>query len=200
MNAKNLRSIASVALVGVAAWIGYSQKPVGPSKPKLDVAIKPQHVADALRAVITSQREVYTRLYSRLPATPERTRSTDSSTRASKPISSPCEVLRLCSEAVASKGVEFSFVLRSRRPIDKRNLPETDVEKKGLELAVERPDSSHSAEELLGGRWYYTAVYPDIGTDQTCVDCHNQLQPNSKTKLKLGDVFGSLVIRIALEL
>jgi hypothetical protein len=109
-------------------------------------------------------------------------------------------MLRLCSQAVASRGVEYSYVLRSLTPTNPRNTPETDVEVKGLQFVNGRPDLSFTSEELLGGRWYFTAVYPDVAVDQSCVDCHRAMRKSLVAPLKIGDVLGGLVIRVALEL
>ena len=85
------------------------------SKPKLNVSIKPQHVADALHAVILSDREVYTKIQAQVRREAQATNVC--------PLPSPCEVLRLGSQAAASKGVEYSYVLRSLAPINPRNAP-----------------------------------------------------------------------------
>jgi hypothetical protein len=96
--------------------------------------------------------------------------------------------------------VEFSYVLRSLNPINKRNAPETEVETKGVQFVSARPDLTYSSEELLGGRWYFTAVYPDVALDQSCLSCHGQNARGTPTARKVGEVLGALVVRIALEL
>ncbi len=188
----NNRSTLWLILTGLlvslvfSGWIALAQKAEPEVKKKLQVAIKPQHITDAVRAVIASDREVYARIAA------ERA--------ADKSLPSPCELFRLSSEATASKGVEFSYVLRSLQPVRPRNAPETGVEKKGLELVAVQPGQPHYAEELLGGRWSFTAVYPDIAVNQSCVSCHNQLPDSPKKDYKVGDVMGGVVIRVSLEL
>lgn len=187
MNAKPIFfGITCLLVLGVVAWIGHGQKAGPPAKPKLTTSIKPQHLADALRAVVAANREVYT-----LATT---------GAAEGKSLPNPCEMLRRGSEATASKGVEFSYVLRSLQPVSPRNAPVTDVEKKGLEFVASQPASSYSSEELLGGRWYFTAVYADVAFTQSCVECHNRLPGNARKDYRLGDVMGGLVIRVALEL
>lgn len=174
--------LVGLGLLAIAGLLSLSgQKSDTPSKPKLAVSIKPQHVADALHAIIKGQREVYAQV-----------------AENQKSLPAPCEFLRQGSEAVASKGVEYAYVLRSLQPINKRNAPETETEIKGLQYVAQHPEGSFSTEELLGGRWYLTAVYPDVAVSQSCVTCHNARQ--EKQKFKPGDVLGGLVIRIALEL
>jgi hypothetical protein len=171
--------LSVLAVVGLASLSG--QKTNTPSKPKLEVSIKPQHVADALHAIIKGQREVYSQV-----------------SENQKGLPSPCEFLRQGSEAVASKGVEYAYVLRSLKPLNKRNSPETETEIKGLQYVAQHPDAAFSSEELLGGRWYWTVVYPDVAVTPSCVSCHNARQ--EMYQFKKGDVLGGLVIRIALEL
>ena len=189
MKTRSLRRLVAwtmLILFPLAGWVGFAQKTESRTKKKLAISIKPQDLADALRAVIASQREVYSQ---QIVA-----RSTD------KTLANPCEMFRLSSENTASKGVEFSYVLRSVRPIRQRNAPETDVEKKGLEFVSTRPDQAYYAEELLGGRWYFTAVYPDVAIHQSCVNCHNQHPASPKKDHRTGDVMGGVIVRVALEL
>ncbi len=184
-------SLACVGLVGVSSQ---GQKPAAPSKPKLAVSIKPSDLANALRAVILSDREVYARVFG------EQQRDSAPESPGSKRMPNPCEMLRAGSQSVASKGVEYSYVLRSLQPVNPRNAPETEVETKGLQFLATRPDLSYASDELLGGRWYYTAVYADVAFEQSCVTCHNARKGVAAKEYKRGDVLGGLVVRIALEL
>jgi len=196
-----LPAAAGLALLACLAWNSTAQKQSAPTKPKLAVSIKPQHVTDALRAVILSDREVYTQVIAEHPNDSAQAEPTGAPAANSEPpLPSPCEMLRLGSQSVASKGVEYSYVLRALQPVSPRNAPETEVETKGLQFVATRPDLSYSSEELLGGRWYFTAVYPDVALNQTCVSCHNRQSVSADRKYKLGDVMGALVVRIALEL
>jgi hypothetical protein len=177
--------IAIAAALGMAGWVGFAQKAEGQKK-KLAISIKPKDVADALHAVIASDREVYTRQAVL--------------GKAGQGMANPCEMFRLSSEASASKGVEFSYVLRSLKSSRSRNAPETEVERKGLARVAEHPAEAYYAEEMQGGRWYFTAVYPDVAQHPSCVTCHNQLKDSPKTDFKLGEVMGGVVVRVALEL
>ncbi len=175
-----------VLVLMLANWMGLAQKSETPAKKKLAVAIKPQDVADALRAVIASDREVYTDRAAQL-ADP-------------KSCPNPCELFRMNSEKAAAKGVEFSYVLRSLQPLRQRNAPETAIEKKGLEAVARQPERPFYSEEMLGGRWYFTAVYPDVAIHPSCASCHNQHPDSPRKDNKPGQVMGGVVVRIALEL
>ena len=181
-----LVALVILAFLLIAGWVVVAQKTEPPPKKKLAISIKPQDVADNLHAVLASDREVFAKVGAR------HFQEND--------FTSPCELFRLSSEATASKGVEFSYVLRSLRPMRQRNAPETEVEKKGLEFVSSRPSEAFYAEELLGGRWYFTAVYPDAAVNQSCVNCHNQDKAGPKKDFKLGDIMGGVVVRVALEL
>jgi hypothetical protein len=91
-------------------------------------------------------------------------------------------------------------VLRALKPVAGRNAPETEFERRGLEAVAKDPNQPYYGEELLGGRWYFSAVYPEIATHAACTDCHNQLKQSPKKDYKPGEVMGGLVIRVALEL
>lgn len=47
----------------------------------------------------------------------------------------------------------------------------------------------------VDGNLVFRTVYPSIATQQSCVDCHNQLQPD-KPQYRLNDVMGALAIEV----
>jgi hypothetical protein len=64
---------------------------------------------------------------------------------------------------------------------------------------LEHPESNFYSEESLGGRRYFTAVYPDQAIVSSCVECHNAHQAATKRDFKLGGVMGGMVVRVPLE-
>ena len=111
----------------------------------------------------------------------------------------PAHMLKLASQTVQRNGAEFHYVIRSLWPINPKNAPETTTEKAGLELVANTPRSNYYAEEYLGGRRYFTAVYADVASVEACVNCHNQHKDSPKKDFKVGDVVGGLVVRVPLE-
>jgi hypothetical protein len=172
-------------------------KPTANSAP--EVTFKPQEMADALHAVIAADREVYCRDILQRLAAEEKLIKASNNWQQDKALPLPAQVLRLGSEAVQQKGAEFHYILRSLWPINPRNAPETDTEKAGLQAVVDHPDANYYAQESLGGRRYFTAVYADRAIVQSCVDCHNANPASAKKDFKLGDVMGGMVVRVPLE-
>lgn len=200
-----MKSIQPVYLVvlGALALAGgdvlSAEVPAPRSKPKLAFVIQPRDLADDLHAVVGADREVYTRLMAnRLPKEPPlRPLPVPREDTASPP--APCRMVRLCDEAAQTRGAEFSYVLRALAPSNPQNAPETDVERKGLEWVTARPQTNYYSEEMLGGRRYFTAVYPDMANQQACLDCHATRLDGTGRPAKLGDVLGALVVRVPLE-
>ncbi len=172
----------------VLLWGGC--KPAAPNpneKPKPDVSFKPQEVADALHGVIAADREVYARevvekLKDRL-----------------EELHLAPHVLRIASQRVQQPGAEFHYVARSLWPISAGGRAETDVEERGLQFVLEHRGSNFYAEEFLGGRRYFTAVYPDVAVVPSCTECHNANKDSPKRDFKPGDVMGGIVVRVPLE-
>ena len=81
-------------------------------------------------------------------------------------------------------------------PVNKQNAPKTDVEKKGLEFIADNKGKNFYAEEELGGKKYFTAVYADMAVAPACVNCHNDHKDSPAHDFKLGEVMGGVVIRI----
>lgn len=156
-------------------------------RPKPDVAFKPKEMADALHAVIAADRDTYARYV------------LQELTEGGKKTNLPPHLNRIASEKVQQKGAEFHFVVRSLWPIDPKNSPETAIEKTGLQQVLAHPETNYYSEESLGGRLYFTAVYPDTAVLPLCAECHNQHPNSPKKDFKTGDVVGGIVVRVPLE-
>ncbi len=190
-------ALAPVALLGVVAWLNLGADP-DPAKKSDDAAavaastnaaISPRNQADALHFVIAADREMVARTFAAAAA-------------AAKPGESPpspCELLRRACESIQSKGAEFSYALRALHSPDPRNGPQTGLEQKGLEFIAGHPTETYSGQEMLGGRRYFTVVYPDLPALASCVDCHNRRAAAAQPRFKVGEVMGGIVVRVPLE-
>jgi hypothetical protein len=198
-------SFVALLIVLALSTRGADPSPPAPSgdasarPPPSNGAISPQNQADALHFVIAADREMYVRAYVAWQigheATPKA--AADGQPRGSWP--SPCEMVRRAGESIQSKGAEFSYALRSLRPIDPRNEPQTELEQRGLVFIASHPDQNYSGQEMLGGRRYFTAVYPDLPATAACIDCHGRRSASSSRRYHAGDVMGGIVVRIPLE-
>lgn len=160
--------------------------------------IAPQAVADALYAVISGDRETYTReVVNRL--------QNDNVIKASehykddKALVLPAQMLRMGAEAAQKRNSSFTYALLSMTAINKQNSPKTEAEKTGLKFVADNAGKNYYAEEKLGDKTYFTAVYADKAVVEACVNCHNSHKDSPKTDFKVGDTMGALVIRIPLN-
>jgi len=65
-----------------------------------------------------------------------------------------------------------------------------------IEAFVAGPNPTPQSRFLaLPGGTVFRTVYPSIATQQSCVDCHNRLQPD-KPQWRLNDVMGALAIDV----
>jgi hypothetical protein len=170
-----------------------------PAKPAPDVTFKPQEMADALHAVIAADREVYARHILQRLESDEKQIKVSENWQQDKALPVPAQVLRMASEAAQQQGVEFHYILRSLWPINRRNAPETAIERAGLQSVLDHPETNYYSQESLGGRRYFTAVYPDRATVPSCVECHNAHQTDTGRRFKVGDIIGGIVVRVPLE-
>jgi hypothetical protein len=167
--------------------------------PPSNGAISPQDQADALHCVIAADREMYCREYI---AQQTGSASSPDASASSKPGESwplPAEMFRRAAESIQSKGAEFSYALRSLHPIDPRNGPQTELEQRGLAFVTSHPTQNYYGQEMLGGRRYLTAVYPDMPAVAACIDCHNRRSASIPQHNKVGNVMGGIVVRVPLE-
>ena len=61
------------------------------------------------------------------------------------------------------------------------------------------PTENYYGQEMLGGRRYFTAVYPDLPMVATCIECHNRRSASTPQRYQVGDVMGGIVVRVPLE-
>jgi len=155
-----------------------------------------QVMADNLHKVIDSDRTVYTKLIVGRLAAKEKVIKADENWEDHKALVLPAQMLRYGSEMVQERGADFTYSLQSEWPINKQNAPRTPLEEEGLKYVVDNKGQNFYGTEELGGKEYFTAVYPDFASAKVCVTCHNEHKDSPKTDFKMGDVMGGVIIRI----
>jgi hypothetical protein len=167
--------------------------------PPSNGAISPQNEADSLHFIIAADREMYCRAYIAMQTGKEPSANASASSKTGESWPLPAEIFRRAAESIQSQGAEFSYALRSLHPIDPRNGPQTELEQRGLAFVASHPKQNYYSNEMLGGRRYLTAVYPDLPAATACVDCHNRKSASTAPRHKIGDVLGGVVVRVPLE-
>jgi hypothetical protein len=190
MHKKSLQCLLAVAVAG--GLVGLSgcgeQKPQGFSS---------QQLTDMLHLVMESDRAVYTKqVVNRLKEAGAIKASEHFVDDQALPL--PAQMFRFGAETVASKTEAFSYSLQSLWPINKQNAPRTEAEKTGLQFIMDNPGQNYYVEETLGGKSYFTAVYPDVAVAPVCASCHNEHKDSPRSDFKVGDVMGGVVIRVPL--
>lgn len=167
--------------------------------PPSNGAISPQNQADALHFVIAADREMYCRSYLAQQAADALSSNVAAGAKPGEPWPAPCLMIRRASESIQSNGAEFSYALRSLTPIDPRNEPQTELEQRGLAFISSHPTENYYGQEMLGGRRYFTAVYPDLPATVACIDCHGRRSTSIQLRYHAGDIMGGVVVRVPLE-
>ncbi len=190
MNAKN--SCTTTLLFGIALVNG------GCSVEKTDPGVSLKVMADSLHIVMEADRTAYARYVVTRLVNEEKVIKATEHWRNDKTLPLPAQMFRLGSELVQEKEANFSYTLVSEWPINKKNAPRTEAEKEGLKLIREAPGTNYYTEEELGGRRYFTALYPDVAVAKACVTCHNDHPDSPRDDFKIGDIMGAIAIRIPL--
>ncbi len=162
-------------------------------------SISPRKMADSLHAVIAADRSVYSQEVVQRLVHEEKRLPVAEDWREQKCLPVHAQLLRLAAVRIQQKGAEFSYTLRSLWPINPNQGPQTEIERLGLEAVARNPATNYYAEEELGGRSYFTAVYADRAALPSCVRCHNEHPASPKRDFRTNDVMGALIIRIPLE-
>jgi len=172
------------------------EKPTEPAP----VGISPQKFADAVHSVMKADRTIYTKKVVNRLQNEEQMIKASEHWEDDKALPLPAQMFRMGAEMVSKdKDAGFTYALLSNWPINKQNMPSTDVEKKGLEFVVANKGKNFYSDEVLGGKKYFTAVYADTGVAEACIKCHNEHKDTPRKDFKLGDVMGGVVVRVPLE-
>ena len=193
---RNVSPIAATAVLAISL-AGCSGAPaIETSQP---AGISPQAMADALHAVMESDRTVYTRnVVNRLQNEEDVIRASEH-WKDDKALPLPAQMFRMGAEMVAEKTDVFSYSLLSKWPVNKHNAPKTELEIAGLDAIAADSSKPFYGTEALGGVDYFTAVYADVGVAPACVSCHNDHKDSPRTDFELGETMGGVVIRIPLS-
>lgn len=170
-----------------------------------------RRTADMVHAVIAADRAVYAReVVQRLTIThkvklvdPERgtpvpleAREDWKSVHGALPL--PAQMMRMGAEQALAADTGLSYLLLSPWPINKQNRARTELETRGL-AEVTRTGKPVYGSEVLDGRTYFAALYPDVAVAEACVSCHNAHPDSSRRDFKTGDVMGAVVVRFPLR-
>jgi len=157
-----------------------------------------RRIADAMYAVLSSDRATYTReVVDRLQNT-DKVITASEHFREEKLLPLPAQMLRMSAEEMRKKRHDYAVALLSPWPINRQNAAHTEVEKAAMEAITKNPDQPYTGEETLGKDRYFTAVYADRAISDACVGCHNKHEESPRHDFKLNDVLGGIVIRIAI--
>jgi sirohydrochlorin ferrochelatase len=183
-----MKALGAAAIVAAAGC--------GKSEPEGNLT--PRKMADALYSVIAANRAVYTREVVARLQDDENVIKASEHFRDDKALPLPAQMFRMGAEAARKQSPGTTYALLSPWPINKRNAPETEVEKAGLRAVADTGQAFYK-EETLGGERYFTAVYPDKAVTTACANCHNAHRDSARHDFKMGDVMGGVMIRISLK-
>lgn len=158
--------------------------------------VTPQQMADALHAVMEADRTVYTRNVVNRLQNDEKVIKASEHWQDDKALPLPAQMFRMGAEMAAKKNASFSYALLSQWPVNKQNVPKTDAEKAGLDFVAANAGKNYYTEETLGGKKYFTAIYPDVAVAPACINCHNDHKDSPRSDFVMGDVMGGVVVRI----
>jgi hypothetical protein len=192
-------SILTLAVIAAAVILTSNLPGADQEKAHKLTTVSPRKLADSLHAVIAADRESYSRLVVQRLALEKKQLAVSENWREEDALPTHARMLRMTAQDIQKRGAEFSYALRSLWPIDSNHGPQTEIEQIGLEFVSRDPGTNFYTEEMLGGRSYFTAIYPDRATLPSCIDCHNRHPSSPRSDFKLNDVMGALIIRVPLE-
>ncbi len=189
-----MRKVRGLSLAAV--WLACACRASGETGDVLQV--HPRRMADAIHAVLSADRAVYTReVVARLQDEEAVLRASEHF-RDDRALPLPAQMFRMGAEATMRDHAGVSYALISPWPINRQNAPRTTGEQLGAQTVVATGQSSYGV-EVLGGVRYFTAIYPDKALSDACVACHNAHRDSPRHDFRRGETMGVMVVRIPLD-
>lgn len=176
-----------LVLMGILTAVGYWALLFPSSQSGAHVGVPAGRVADYARSVIEAHRAVYTTEVS----------ARASSSGSGNGVLRPEQLLIASGRLAEAQGI--SYRLASLAPVNERNAPRTEFERRGLEAVKRNPAKPYVGAVKRNGHEYFQAIYPDVARSQSCVACHNELASHAESPYKVGDVLGGLIVTIPLD-
>lgn len=201
------RTIAFISIIIAVAVTAVSCSSGGGTAAVSGIA--PELVADYVHTVMAADRTAYTKHVVNRSKTLEgkdndkgvlQLEATESWQQADG-IPLPAQMFRLGSE-IASEGSDFTYNLISPWYINDNHAPKGDFEQTAMDEVI-KTGEAYKAEQDVGGKKYYSALYPDKAVAEACVTCHNT-HPIHKERypdkvFEMDEVMGGVIINIPLD-
>ncbi len=160
--------------------------------------LQPEVVADYIHSVLESDRTVYAKhIVNRLGNANILTINENWADSGS--IMLPAQFLLNMADVIQDSELDLSFWLISNFPINLQNRPANEFEVHGLENVEVHPIRPFTQLTQVGRKKYFQAVYADIATNSSCVNCHNNHPNSPKKDFKLGDVMGGITLNFPIK-
>jgi len=171
--------------------------------------IAPDVVADYIHTVMAADRTAYTKhVINRLKTLEGKDKpdgvidvEATESWQQTDGIPLPAQMFRLGSE-IASDGSPFTYQLLSSWNINDNHAPKTDFESTAI-ASINETGEPYKEYQEVGGKQYFSALYPDKAVAEACVTCHNthpiHLERYPDKVFEMGDVMGGIIINIPLD-
>ena len=156
--------------------------------------LSPEVVADYIHAVIESHRAFYT-AHVVHPLEEQGAAKASGEWRTQKQtIPLPVQIVNETSQMFSTQSTGLRYQLISLWPINRKNSPRDEIDKRGLETLSAKPERPVTRIVKIDGQSYFHAMYADIALSSSCVTCHNGHPDSPKKDYQIGDVMGGLVI------
>lgn len=160
--------------------------------------ISPEVVADYIHAVVESHRAFYTAHVVTPLEEVGAARSGSEWHTDKKIIPLPVQLLNETSQMFSTQSTGLRYQLISLWPINRKNGPRDQTDKKSLETVMAKPERPVTRTVKIEGQSYFQAIYADVALSPACVTCHNSHPDSPKKDYQAGDVMGGLVIEFPL--
>ncbi len=202
-----------ILFIAVAIAIGFLAVSCTKTEPKTTVTaaagIAPQQVADYIHAVLAADRTAYSQHVVNRAKQLEGQKQTNGviNTNVAEAwqqvdgIPLPAQMFRLGAE-IASEDGTFTYGLISPWNINDNQSPKNEFEKTAMQTVIETGEPFKDYQEI-GGKPYFSVLYPDQAIAESCITCHNN-HPIHKARypdkvFKMGEVMGGIIINLPLE-
>ena len=208
MQAIRTKTVAFIAIILAVAITAVSCSG-GSSGPAAADGISPELVTDYIHTALAADRTAYTRhVVNRAKKLEGKDKKDGVLTieategwQQTDGIPLPAQMFRLGYE-IANESGAFTYSLVSPWNINDSQAPKSEFEKKAMDEVIKTGEPYKDYQEV-GGKKFFSALYPDKAVAEACVTCHNT-HPVHKERypdkvFEMGEVMGGIVINLPLD-
>ncbi|CAA0114129.1 Uncharacterised protein [BD1-7 clade bacterium] len=198
MNTILKTAIAATAVTTIISLAGCQNDNSATQEQSQPPKVEAQLLSDTLHHFAVASRDSYAKNVVQPLAIQYKVIDANEDWQQSHALALPAQMARYTAENFKNRSLAVDIHLRSLWPINRKNRPVSMLETEGLKAVAENPSQPFYRLRDVNGQQVFTAIYADVASSNSCINCHNKHPDSARNDFVGGDVLGGFVVNIKL--